>query len=194
MFSAESRITMTMLTAIVVFTCTWLFANADPKPCPQAFDCINSRTICPSNTTFTCLRNLRGTCDVDESKVTFSSMLPYSQKLCNDSIPEISPCANNFVDCVKDSKLSQILRATPDEQQAMSGFLVSSYTYCSTFRYFAACAINEKQAGRCTFSTVFSNYLINAKQSLNDLCGSTGGLVVNSALTLIGAAIASFAK
>ncbi|XP_025087184.1 uncharacterized protein LOC112559909 isoform X1 [Pomacea canaliculata] len=183
---------MTMLTAIVVFTCTWLFANADPKPCPQAIDCMTADRNCPSNATFTCLSNLRGTCDVDESKVTFSELLPYSQRMCN----EIFPC-ETLGACNEDIKLTQIMGASPEEQRAMSGLLVSSDTFCSFFHDLAACVINEKEAGQCIFSTNFFNYIMDAKQNLTELCGSTGsvaGLVVNTALTLIGAAIASFAK
>ncbi|XP_025087185.1 uncharacterized protein LOC112559909 isoform X2 [Pomacea canaliculata] len=116
---------MTMLTAIVVFTCTWLFANADPKPCPQAIDCMTADRNCPSNATFTCLSNLRGTCDVDESKVTFSELLPYSQRMCN----EIFPC-ETLGACNEDIKLTQIMGASPEEQRAMSGLLVSSDTFC----------------------------------------------------------------
>ncbi|PVD33483.1 hypothetical protein C0Q70_04739 [Pomacea canaliculata] len=196
MFAAESRITMTMLTAIVVFTCTWLFANADPKPCPQAFDCIKVHDECISEATFTCLRNLRGTCDVDESKVSFSELLPYFEKICNDSFSDFHTC-DAVGGCLENITISQIMEAPPDQRNATSGLLVLSDTYCSDLQDFATCVINEKEAGRCTISTEFLNYIMDIKQNLAKLCGSTGsvgGLVVNTVLILIVSAIASFAK
>lgn len=46
-----------------------------------------------------------------------------------DHLSEISSCAT-FDACRENIKISQIMGASPEEQEKMSGLLVSSDTYC----------------------------------------------------------------
>ncbi|XP_025087187.1 uncharacterized protein LOC112559910 isoform X2 [Pomacea canaliculata] len=176
MFSAESRISMTMLTAIAVFTCTWLFANASITPCPQALDCmmtISQSSSCrDTETVFACLSSLRGTCSVNESKVAFKDVVQPTKDMCNaiaNHPSDVGSCST-FWPCREKTTFAQVMEASPWQQREMSGHLVSSYTFCRYAEDMAACFVSENEAGRCTFSTAFLNYMMNTKHRLSKLC------------------------
>ncbi|XP_025087426.1 uncharacterized protein LOC112560070 [Pomacea canaliculata] len=192
---------MTMFNAIVVFTCTWLFANADSTTCPEALDCISkdsSGLNCSDyDAYFNCISALPASCGVDQSMVTFKALVQPAKDFCDALTPHLSKINScpSYGKCLTESTWGQIINPSTQPQENVFGLLFKSSTFCGLLDDMAACVVNE--TGRCSFSNDLSNTMKHAKQNISDVCdgkGTGGNLMIHAALILIAAVIASFIK
>ncbi|XP_025087176.1 uncharacterized protein LOC112559908 isoform X1 [Pomacea canaliculata] len=205
MFSAESRITMTMLTAIVVFTCTWLFANADSTTCPEALACTSKGSpglnCSDYDTYFNCLSTLPASCGVNQSMAIIKALVQPAKDFCNaltSQLSKINSCLS-YGECLQKTTWGQSLNAStqPIETVIEHAFGLLINNFCGVMEDMAACVVNEILAERCSFTNDFSNTTKHAKHDIDDVCngkGTGGNLMIHAALILIGAVIASFIK